>query len=133
MLNPNVDQCWIPMLTPNVEKSTSMAIFQHRWRIPMSTQCRLALSIADVDFRRWIIDVEKSPSMSILISLSIANDDFEKSPPMLNVWSGVNLKVLPILVWILAIFLLYIKYRENQWFSYTYDGSNKLKTVEDSL
>ena len=66
------------------KKSTSMAIFQHWWRFPMSTQCRLALSIADVDFRRWIIDVEKSPSMSILISLSIANDDFEKSPPMLK-------------------------------------------------
>ena len=36
---------------------------------------------------------------------------------------------------ILAIFPLYIKYKENQRFSYTEPrvGSNKLKTVEDSL
>ena len=40
-----------------------------------------------------------------------------------------------ILLWILAIFPLYMKYRENQRFSYNDHrvGSNKLKIVEDRL
>ena len=62
---------------------------------------------------------------------TIQIDNQSKFQVDLTIFTGF----MVILVKILVIFPLYIKYRENKQFSYTDPcvGSNKLKTVEDSL